>query len=319
MGTIGTKGCARTSACADGQSGQHLKASLRLFVGGVLTKLVTTCPALLLTACHALLLTACTDKPTDDGGITVTIEPLAYLTERITQGTVPVHVLVPAGSSPETYEPTPRQMVDLAHSDLYIRVGRIGFETTWNDRLRANAPRTRFVDASQGIRYIDSSDGIADPHTWMSCTSARVMARNICRALTEQRPDRRTVYEQGLRQLLATIDSVDRAVGQRLSQSRQRAFVIYHPALTYFARDYHLLQLPMEEEGREPGAQQMQQLTTDARRHHVSTIFVQRQFSPRNTIALRRATGARTVEVNPLDRDWPAQMMLVADALAAAE
>lgn len=271
----------------------------------------------LLTILLCALLASCADSRQGDGGVTVTIEPLAYLTDRIAQGTVPVHVLVPAGSSPETYEPTPRQMVSLAHSALYIRVGRIGFETTWNDRLRANAPDTRFIDASEGISYVESSDGIADPHTWMSCTSARTMARNICRALTASRPQQRATYERGLRSLLAEIDSVDRAVRQRLGHGSQRAFVIYHPALTYFARDYGLTQLPMEEEGREPGAQQMRQLVADARRHRVRTIFVQRQFSPRNTIALRRATGATTVEVNPLDRDWPAQMLLVAGALAS--
>lgn len=247
--------------------------------------------------------------------VSVTIEPLRWMTEQIGDTLVDVHTMVPAGSSPETYEPTPRQMVELSHSDIYIKVGCIGFETTWMERLMANAPQMKVVDASQGIAYVESSDGVKDPHTWTSCANARTMAANVCRALSEADAPHRTLYERNLHRLQQRIDSVDGAVGRALGGSPQRAFVIYHPALTYFARDYGLRQLPMEEEGREPGAAQMRQLVDEARRQRVKTIFVQREFSPRSTVAVRNATGAVPVEINPLAYDWPAQMLFIARAL----
>lgn len=263
----------------------------------------------------SLLLAACQKKSTSVPSVSVTIEPLCFFVNEISAHSVPVQAIVPAGSSPETYEPTPRQMVELSHSDLYIKVGRIGFETTWMDKLKANAPQMRVLDSSVGIHYIESSDGIQDPHTWMSCANARIIAKNICQALILRDQKNRDFYEHNLQRLLIKIDSVDNNIRQRLAASHQRSFVIYHPALTYFAHDYHLLQLPMEEEGREPNAASIQHLIEQARATHVQTIFVQREFSPRNTIAIRNATKAKPIEINPLSYDWPHQMLTIASHL----
>ena len=76
------------------------------------------------------------DKPV----ITVTIEPLRYFTEAIAGNNFNVISMVPKGSSPETYDPTPQQLVDLAKSKAYFRIGYIGFEQTWMDKLTDNAP-----------------------------------------------------------------------------------------------------------------------------------------------------------------------------------
>lgn len=82
------------------------------------------------------------DKPV----ITVTIEPLRYFTEAIAGDNFNVVSMVPKGSSPETYDPTPQQLVDLAKSKAYFRIGYIGFEQTWMDKLTDNAPHLQFFD-----------------------------------------------------------------------------------------------------------------------------------------------------------------------------
>ena len=61
-------------------------------------------------------------------GITVSIEPLRYVTEQIAGNDFDIRVLVPPGSSPETYEPTPEQMKQVANSLAYIDIGLIDFE-----------------------------------------------------------------------------------------------------------------------------------------------------------------------------------------------
>lgn len=264
----------------------------------------------------SLLLVACQEQAhTSRPIVTVTIEPLRFFTEQIADTLVQVQSIVPTGSSPETYEPTPRQMVELANSVLYIKVGQIGFETTWMDKLRANAPKMKIVDSSAGIQYIESSDGIKDPHTWMSCTNARIISRNICRALTEQDPANKAIYEKNLQRLLASIDSTDRQIRQTLAHSTQRSFIIYHPALTYFAHDYQLLQLPMEEEGREPNAASLQHLIQKAQETGTRTIFVQQEFSPRNVVAIRKSVQAIEKNIQPLEYHWMAEMLHIADAL----
>ena len=62
-----------------------------------------------------------------------------------------------------------------------------------------------------------------------------------------------------------------------------RKFVIYHPILTYFARDYQLEQLAIEEEGREPSAAQLKSLIERARKEKIKYCLIQAEFANRNT------------------------------------
>ena len=113
----------------------------------------------------SLIAASCKDKAgTRQRTITVSIEPLRFLTEQIAGDRFDVAVLVRQGGSPETYEPTAKQLTELAHSDLYIKVGELGFERTWLKRIMQNAPHTIIVDASEGIKRELSINGIPDPH-----------------------------------------------------------------------------------------------------------------------------------------------------------
>lgn len=249
--------------------------------------------------------------------ISVTIEPLRYFTEQIAGNQFDVRSIVPTGSSPETYEPTPRQMVELSQSPIYIKVGKIGFERTWMKRLQANAPKMKVVDSSNGIRYIQSNPTIEDPHTWMSCNNARIIAYNIYHALLQQVKSEadKANFKKRYNALICQIDALDKAIKKEVYHSTYRSFVIYHPTLTYFAHDYGFQQLSIEEEGREPSAGQMEALVRTAKAKMVKTLFIQREFSPQGTIAIRNATHAKAIEINPLDYNWKQQMLHIAHSL----
>ncbi|MBR4922041.1 MAG: zinc ABC transporter substrate-binding protein, partial [Bacteroidaceae bacterium] len=60
--------------------------------------------------------------------ITVTLEPLRYFTEAIAGDNYQIVSMVPKGSNPESYDPTPQQLVNLSQSQAYFRIGHIGFE-----------------------------------------------------------------------------------------------------------------------------------------------------------------------------------------------
>ena len=63
----------------------------------------------------SVLLTSCAGELTDTRPrIAVSIEPLRYFTEQIAGDHYKVTTLMPTGGSPETYEPTPHQIVELS-------------------------------------------------------------------------------------------------------------------------------------------------------------------------------------------------------------
>ncbi len=244
--------------------------------------------------------------------ITVSIEPLRYFTEQIVGNKFKVNTMVPNGGNPETYEPTAQQMVDLSNSNLYIKVGHIGFERIWMKKLIQNAPRIIVVDTSIGINPCSSNHHPVDPHTWMSTTSALQIAKNIYKAILQIDVKDSAFYKRNLVQLIKKIELTDRRVRQQLTKCHPSSFLIYHPTLTYFARDYQLLQIPIEKDGREPSASQLQQIIQLARGKQVKTLFVQKEFAMRNTQIISSTLHISPVEINPLSYHWDEEMLYIA-------
>ena len=123
------------------------------------------------------LLTACTGKQTEGKVVTVTIEPQHFFAEKIAGDKFSIHCVVPSGQSPETYDPTPRQMMRIGQSEAYLQIGYIGFEQVWMQKIRENNPDLKIFDVSQGMQFTHHDDdhhhaGGIDPHIWSSIEGA---------------------------------------------------------------------------------------------------------------------------------------------------
>ena len=283
-----------------------MRANVTIFIVSVtISKLVRY---ILLMVTAGALFSCSSPKPVDEARIiTVSIEPLRYFTEQIVGDSYEVVTMVPKGSSPETYEPTAQQMTKLTESILYIKVGNLGFERTWMPRLEANAPHTTIVNASDGIAAGENDD----PHTWMSAKNALVIAHNIYNAAKRINAKDSTIYKRRLDSLCNVIRETDLYIREQTKKVQCKAFVIYHPALTYFASDYGLEQIAVEEHGREPSAADLQRIISTAKAKGVKTMFIQKEFANRNVDIIADAIGATKVEINPLGYDWNREMRRV--------
>ena len=257
------------------------------------------------------------DKPV----VTVTIPPYQYFVNQIAGDKVDVNVMVSNGNNPETYEPYAQQMVELSKSSLYLKVGNIGFEQTWMKKLRQNAPDMKVIDTSVGITPAKTPGGNTDPHVWMSCKNARIISRNILQSLCELLPEDKAFFEKNYQKLLHVIDQRDSAITQEVKNNPkfEHKFVIYHPILTYFARDYKLEQLAIEEEGREPSAAQIKSLIERAKKEHIKYCLIQAEFANRNTTTFIQESHTKPFKINPLQGDWVEAMKEVTRALQGKE
>lgn len=283
-----------------------MRANLTIFIVSVTISKLARYVVLMVTA--GTLFSCSSAKNDNANKITVSIEPLRYLTEQIVGDRFEVVTMVPKGSSPETYEPTARQMADLSESILYIKVGELGFERTWMPRLTSNAPHITVVNSSEGI----TSHIGDDPHSWMSARNAIIMAHNIYEAVKRIDVKDSVFFRQRLDSLCNVIHATDKYIRQTTAQAHCKSFIIYHPALTYFASDYGLEQLALEEHGRDPSAAELEQIISTARAKGVKTMFVQREFANRNVDIITNTIGARKVEINPLGYDWNKEMRRIA-------
>ena len=198
---------------------------------------------------------------------------------------------------------------------MYIKVGNLGFEQTWLKRIMKNTPHTIINSASDGISEVNSANGIPDPHTWMSTANAAIIAKNICRYMIAIDNADSTYFKKNLDALLSRIETVDSEIRKHLDNNATRAFVIYHPALTYYARDYMFRQLPIEEEGREPSASQLQDIIKQGKKLGVKTVLVQQEFSTSNANIVAKGLGAEIKTIDPLAYQWDEEMIKIANIL----
>ena len=263
---------------------------------------------------------SCNENKTEKTVITVSIEPLRYFVGQIAGDRAEVVSLVPKGCSPETYEPTAKQLVDLSKSVLFVKIGDLGFEKTWMKKLDSFSSHITIINSSEGIRTVETSTkGVTDQHTWMSTQNALIIAKNIYEALIKVDKQSEVYYKQRYDSLVAHIAATDDEISQKVKATTTRSFIIYHPALTYFARDYGFTQFALEEDGREPSAASLASLITKAKEAGTKLMFVQKEFDNRNKEIILLETNVQTIDINPLDYDWTKQMTNIADALASQD
>ena len=272
-------------------------------------------------------LTGCTNKKEQHKRIvTVTIEPQRYFTEKIAGDKFSVVSMVPKGTSPESYDPIPAQLVSLGKSEAYFRIGYIGFEQVWFNRLTDNAPHMIVFDTSAGVNLLSDSHhhnigdthnhslkGV-DPHIWNSTINAQIIVDNTCKALCSLDKTNETYYIQRGDKLKKEIKSLGDTL-KIILKDADKSFMIYHPALSYFARDYGLHQISIEEGGKEPSPSHLKELIQTCKKEGVRVIFVQQEFDMSNAELVAKETGTKIVRINPLSYDWKGEMIRIAQAL----
>lgn len=290
-----------------------------------------------ITLISLFLLLSCVVKQMDERIVSVTIEPQRYFAEQIAGDKFAINCVVPSGQSPETYDPTPQQMVQVGKSLAYLQIGYIGFEQAWMESIRQNNPKMEVFNLSDGINLLkNAEDGEAhshgegevcnhhhpggiDPHTWNSFVGARVIARNTLAAFVALDPENEAYYTANYNTLLEEIEQTERTVASMLEPLSSRTFIIYHPALTYFANEFGLTQLCIEMDGKEPSPAQLKELVETARNHNTQVVFIQQEFDQKNAELIAKETGCRLVRINPLDYDWNKEMIHIAKSLADGE
>ncbi|HSL83224.1 MAG TPA: zinc ABC transporter substrate-binding protein [Thermoanaerobaculia bacterium] len=291
------------------------------------------CPWVVLAVSAALA--GCAPAAPGGGGgpaplqVAVTVPPQAYLVERIGGERVATAVLMPSGSSEETFSPSPRQLVALSRADLYLLVGHPAFVVEERHVLPALArnPDVRTIPmwdgghdavATGGHHHHDHDHPGGDPHLWTAPRHMRAAAAEVAEALSELDPPGAPVYRARLASFLAELDALDAEIRRELAGLPRRRFLVTHPAWGHLAAQYGLEQVAIEAEGKEPGPRALVALVESARAEGVPVVFSQEGFPDAAARAVAAEIGARVVPLDPLARSWLDNTRATARAIAAS-
>jgi len=250
--------------------------------------------------------------------VVVTIPPQAEFVKRVGGEKVTVITMVPQWANPHTYEPTPAQLMNVSKAKMYVKMGSgIEFEIAWMDKIKSINENMLIVDCSNGIELL-KEDGKADPHIWLSPKNAKIIVENIFKGFVQIDPANSTYYEQNKEAYLKELDALDDEISQILSKTSKTSahkFIVYHPAWSYFARDYGLEQISVEEGGKEPTPERIASIIEEAKRNNITKIFASPQFKDKAEVTAKEI-GGKVVEINPLAENYTENMRKFAEELA---
>lgn len=282
---------------------------------------VRLAPALLIIAA---VCTPNASNAADRETVFVSIAPQKFLVERLAGDAVRVHVLLPSGASPATYEPTPKQMAALSAASLFLQIGA-PFEAPLLGKISSLMPDLHMVDCRSGVELepMDDhahahGDAFFDPHIWLDPLRMKVVASTTADALAVLLPEAGREIRQNLQGLLSAIDQTHEQIVSILEPFAGESILVFHPAFGYFTRRYGLHQVAVEDEGKAPSARRLAAVISTFDDGEVTAIFVQPQFSASAAQRVADALGCEVVILDPLAEAYLANLEIMADRISAS-
>ncbi len=262
-----------------------------------------------------LLIAWCPPAPAAPAGrVVATTTFVGDLVRRVADGAVDVRTLLPEGTDPHGFQPTPRDAVLLADADL-IFINGAGLEEHYlPGLLRGSRTKARLVDLSEhlSLRTLGEEDpahaghdpGEFDPHVWLDPLLMREWAQEIAQRLSERYPEHAAAFAAAAQKMRASLEELNRWAVAKSAElpEDQRWLVADHDSLGYLADRYGFSVagaiIPGFTAGAEPAPRELAEVEDLIRAHRVRAIFV--GLAPQKAIARRVAqdTGARLVELN---------------------
>jgi zinc transport system substrate-binding protein len=270
------------------------------------------------------------ERPKSDKPIVlVSIPPYAYFVQKIAQDAVEIETLVPSGANPHIYEAMPKEVLRHQKAALWIYLGE-SFDKKVLKFFQDRKHPIQMIDITEGMLSDCKKEGIAgctsschhdyeegkDLHVWLSPTLAKHQAKKITEALIKLLPEKQLSFETHLQNFLNELDDLDMQMTRMLEPMKGRAILVSHPAFGYFCRDYHLIQLSIEIEGKEPLPQHIIEILTKAKRYSIQTVITEPQYSNKGAELLAQSLGLPTHTIDPYAENLLENLLSIATAIA---
>ena len=263
----------------------------------------------------------------------VSIVPQETFVKAVGGDKVSVVTMIPPGTSPANYGPTPKEMASLEDADLYFAIGV-------NAEIENILPT---VEENESIKVIHLSDEIEnvyparffgessheedeheedehnhdgrDPHIWMSPKRVIEMIKVIERELALNDPDNEEFYEKNMNEYIKKLEEVDLNVKDMVAKSENKTFIIYHPSLGYFSDDYGLKMVSIENDGKEGTIDDLKEVVDLSKAEKIKKVIYQSEFDSKQAEILAGEIDGEAVMIAPLSSDYIDNLKKIAEVV----
>ena len=298
--------------------------------------------SLLLLPLVAVVIAACsTDEldtktvqtTSDELAIYTTVYPLQYFAERIGGDYVNVQSIYPPGSNEHTFEPTQKDMMALADSDLFFYIG-LGLE--------GFVEKTKTTLANEDVKLIATADNVTeeqlhistghthaeaiveenhehdheeatetehdhahtdhDAHVWLSPVISQNLALTIKDELVAAMPEQKAFFTENYETLVADLQALHGEFTAMADATTSKTFFVSHAAFGYFAGHYGLTQVPVAglNSQSEPSQKELTAIIDLAKEDDIQYVFFEQNVTSNLAKVIQQEVGADTLILHNL-------------------
>ncbi|MDP9310539.1 MAG: zinc ABC transporter substrate-binding protein [Chloroflexota bacterium] len=258
--------------------------------------------------------------------VVATTSIIGDLAKNVGSERVDVRVLLPPGTDPHTYSPTPSDVQAISEAHVLFENG-LGLED-WLEELVANAGGSRpTVVVSEGLPTLASAEheehgtgsehtsaaasaetdahdqeGAGnDPHMWLDVQNTIGYVENIRDGLKQVDAGNVATYDNQAAAYITQLKELDATITQQVATipADQRKLVTNHDNFAYFAKRYGFTVVGNVFENvsteQEPSAQQIAQLVQLIREQNVPAAFTENTVNPRLAEQVANEAGIKVV------------------------
>ncbi|MEH7074663.1 metal ABC transporter solute-binding protein, Zn/Mn family [Neobacillus drentensis] len=268
----------------------------------------------------SLLMSACSNgedqiqKKKDQLTIYTTVFPLQYFTSQIGGKYVNVKTIYPPGADEHTFEPSQKDMMNLADSDLffYIGLGLEGFvekakETLKNEHVKLvataediNLPKS--TDSHDEAEDHQDTKADVNPHVWLDPVYSKEMAAVIRDSLSKQMPQQKEVFDANFQKLALQLDELNTKYTQTISKAKHKKMIVTHAAFGYWEKRYGLEQISISglSTANEPTQKELEKIITLAENEGIHYILFEQNVQSKLGKIVEEEIGAKALPIHNL-------------------
>lgn len=265
------------------------------------------------TACVVAVIILSPKRTSSGAMVAVTTHPLLDLVSSVAGNDIAVEAIMPPGSNPHSFEPSPSSIALLSNVRVIYAIGH-GFDD-WIDPILQESPAQKVVvDTNIRLRKTASTiadeqsgeedeEGPIDPHYWLDARNAITIAKTVADDLTARFPDKADSIAENLTLTISRLESTDQEVRSLLAGMKFKKIVTLHDAWYYFAEAYGLEVIGSFEPSaaREPSPTYLSTLEDAVRASGTKTLYTESNTATASIKAFAEDNGMMIVELDPIE------------------
>ena len=242
---------------------------------------------------------------------------------------VEVNQMVPDGVDPHSYEPSPRDLIQLEESHVFIYNG-LEMEIWLEGALYLlEDSEARLIEAGELVELLpfggndddhdhghdhdhdhdhdddddDHHHGDWDPHIWTDPMNMKTIAGELAAILSDLDPANASVYQENYDTYAAAIDELDEALKSLAENADQKIMLVSHSAFGYLAERYGFREIAVAgvNPHAEPNPGRLAELVRLAREYELEYIFFETLANPRTAEVLANEAGLTPLMLQNLE------------------